>query len=123
LRQLLQAGASGYVLKRSAAAELIHAIRAVVAGGVYLDPAMAAQVVEGYVGEAAGGDAPELSDREEEVLRRIAIGLSNKEIAARLGVSVKTVETYKARSMQKLGLQSRVDIIRYALGRGWLRDQ
>jgi DNA-binding NarL/FixJ family response regulator len=124
LKQVLQAGASGYVLKRSAAEELIHAIRAVAAGGVYLDPALAGRVVEGYVGEpAAGGTAAvELSDREAEVLRLIAQGFANKEIAARLGVSIKTVETYKARSMQKLGLNSRVDIIRYALGRGWLQD-
>ena len=124
LKQVLQAGASGYVLKRSAAEELIHAIRAVAAGGVYLDPALAGRVVEGYVGEAAAGGtaAVELSDREAEVLRLIAQGFANKEIAARLGVSIKTVETYKARSMQKLGLNSRVDIIRYALGRGWLQD-
>ena len=124
LKQVLQAGASGYVLKRSAAEELIHAIRAVAAGGVYLDPALAGRVVEGYVGEAAAGGAAavELSDREAEVLRLIAQGFANKEIAARLGVSIKTVETYKARSMQKLGLNSRVDIIRYALGRGWLQD-
>ena len=94
------------------------------AGGVYLDPALAGRVVEGYVGEAAAGGtaAVELSDREAEVLRLIAQGFANKEIAARLGVSIKTVETYKARSMQKLGLNSRVDIIRYALGRGWLQD-
>jgi DNA-binding NarL/FixJ family response regulator len=122
LRQILQAGASGYVLKRSAAEELIHAIRALAHGGVYLDPAMAGRVVEGYVGEPAGGAEADLSEREAEVLRRIAVGLSNKEIAARLGVSVKTVETYKARSMQKLGLHSRVDIVRYALRRGWLRE-
>jgi DNA-binding NarL/FixJ family response regulator len=123
LRKLLAAGARGFVLKRSAAGELIHAIRAVVHGGVYLDPAMAGRVVEGYVAEATGDVTTELSDREEDVLRRIAQGLSNKEIAARLGVSVKTVETYKARSMQKLGLQSRVDIIRYAVGKGWLQDE
>jgi DNA-binding NarL/FixJ family response regulator len=122
LRQVLRAGAGGYVLKRSAAEELIHAIRIVAQGGVYLDPSLAGQVVEGYVGESAGGATAELSEREEEVLSRIALGLSNKEIAARLGVSVKTVETYKARSMLKLGLESRVDIIRYAMKRGWLRD-
>jgi DNA-binding NarL/FixJ family response regulator len=124
LKQVLQAGASGYVLKRSAAEELIHAIRAVAAGGVYLDPAMAGQVVGGFVGDAAPGgpSQAELSEREAEVLRLIAQGFANKEIAARLGVSIKTVETYKARSMQKLDLNSRVDIIRYALHRGWLTD-
>jgi DNA-binding NarL/FixJ family response regulator len=124
LKQVLQAGAHGYVLKRSAAEELIHAIRVVAAGGVYLDPALAGRVVEGFVGDPAAADAPpELSDREAEVLRLIALGFSNKEIAARLDLSVKTVETYKARSMQKLGLRGRVDIIRVALGRGWLREE
>jgi DNA-binding NarL/FixJ family response regulator len=123
LKQVLQAGSRGYVLKRSAADELIHAIRVVAAGGVYLDPTLAGRVVEGFVGEPAAGEtAPALSERENEVLRLIALGFANKEIAARLDVSVKTVETYKARSMQKLGLNSRVDIIRFALERGWLRD-
>ena len=123
LKQVLQAGAFGYVLKRSAAEELIHAIRVVAGGGVYLDPALAGRVVQGFVGEPAGGDAPPaLSEREAEVLRLIALGFSNKEIAARLDVSVKTVETYKARSMQKLGLHSRVDIMRVAVDRGWLHD-
>lgn len=123
LKQVLQAGAFGYVLKRSAAEELIHAIRVVAGGGVYLDPALAGRVVQGFVGEPAGGDSPPaLSEREAEVLRLIALGFSNKEIAARLDVSVKTVETYKSRSMQKLGLHSRVDIMRVAVDRGWLHD-
>src|SRR5947209_16545416 len=86
LRQLLAAGAAGYVLKRSAAEELIHAIRAVARGGVYIDPTLAGRVVEGYVGGPPAGPAADLSQREQEVLRRIAVGLSNKEIAARLGV-------------------------------------
>jgi DNA-binding NarL/FixJ family response regulator len=125
LKQILQAGASGYVLKRSAAEELIHAIRSVAAGGVYLDPALASRIVANLVGEGAdGGDAATglLSERETEVLRLISTGFTNKEIASRLGISVKTVETYKARSMQKLKLHSRVDIIRYAMSRGWLQD-
>jgi DNA-binding NarL/FixJ family response regulator len=123
LKQILAAGAYGYVLKRSAAEELIHAIRVVAGGGVYLDPALAGRVVQGFVGDAPGGDAPPaLSEREAEVLKLIALGFSNKEIAARLDVSVKTVETYKARSMQKLGLHSRVDIMRVAVDRGWLHD-
>ena len=102
LRLLLEAGASGYVLKRSAAEELIHAIRTVAAGGVYLDPLLAGKVVGSFVGPQAKKGVPEgsdLSDREAEVVRLIAAGFSNKEIASRLSLSVKTVETYKARSM------------------------
>lgn len=122
LRRLLEAGASGYVLKQSAASELIHAIRAVAAGGTYLDPALAGSVVGSFVGRANATDAPSggLSEREEEVVSLIAQGYSNKEIAARLKLSVKTVETYKARSLEKLGLRSRVDIVKYATHRGWL---
>jgi DNA-binding NarL/FixJ family response regulator len=125
LRLLLEAGASGYMLKRAAAEELIHAIRTVAAGGVYLDPALAGKVVGSFVRPPAGRGAPEsgdLSDREAEVVRLIAAGHSNKEIASRLGLSVKTVETYKARSMEKLGLDSRADLVRYAVQRGWLQN-
>lgn len=125
LRLLLEAGAAGYVLKRAAAEELIRAIRAVAAGGIYLDPALAGKVVGGFVRKpsskpAAGGS--ELSDRETEVVRLVAAGHSNKEIAGQLDLSVKTVETYKARSLEKLGLHSRADLVRYALQRGWLKD-
>jgi DNA-binding NarL/FixJ family response regulator len=125
LRLLLAAGASGYVLKRAAAEELIHAIRTVAAGGVYLDPALAGKVVGSFVRAPAGKSVPEggdLSDREAEVVRLIAVGHSNKEIGSRLCLSVKTVETYKARSMEKLGLDSRADLVRYALQRGWLQN-
>ncbi|MEX2121756.1 MAG: response regulator transcription factor [Pirellulales bacterium] len=125
LRLLLEAGASGYVLKRAAAEELIHAIRTVAAGGVYLDPALAGKVVGSFVRAPVGKSVPKgggLSDREAEVVRLIAAGYSNKEIANRLSLSVKTVETYKARSMEKLGLDSRADLVRYALQRGWLQN-
>jgi DNA-binding NarL/FixJ family response regulator len=125
LRLLLEAGASGYVLKRAAAEELIHAIRMVAAGGVYLDPALAGKVVGSFVRAPAGKSVPaggDLSDREAEVVRLIATGHSNKEIASRLCLSVKTVETYKARSMEKLGLDSRAGLVRYALQRGWLQN-
>jgi DNA-binding NarL/FixJ family response regulator len=125
LRLLLEAGASGYVLKRAAAEELIHAIRTVAAGGVYLDPALAGKVVGSFVRAPAGKrvlEGGDLSDREVEVVRLIAAGHSNKEIASRLSLSVKTVETYKARSMEKLGLDSRADLVRYALQRGWLQN-
>jgi DNA-binding NarL/FixJ family response regulator len=124
LHQLLEAGASGYVLKRAGATELIHAIRTVAAGGVYLDPSLAGQVVRSFVRRPSGkgvADGGELSDREVEVLRLVAAGYSTKEIAGQLALSPKTVETYKARSMEKLGLQSRAEVVRYALQRGWLQ--
>lgn len=125
LRQLLEAGASGYVLKKAAAEELVKAIRVVAAGGVYLDPTMAGKVVSGYVGKKKlrgalqGG---ELSEREEEVLRLVAWGYTNKEIAAYLTISVKTVETHKANLMEKLDLKSRSEVVRYALRRSWLNE-
>lgn len=125
IRQLLAAGAVGYVLKRAAAADLIHAIRAVAAGGVYLDPTMAGKVVGGFVRQPLTGvsaAAGVLSEREGDVARQMAAGHSNKEIAARLELSVKTVETYRARAMEKLGLHSRADLVRYAVQEGWLQD-
>ncbi len=124
IRQLLAAGAAGYVLKRAAAEELIHAIRVVAGGGIYLDPTMAGKVVGGFVRRATGADSQlaVLSERETEVGRLTAAGYSNKEVAARLDLSVKTVETYRARAMEKLGLQSRADLVRYAVQQGWLQD-
>ena len=125
LTQLLRAGASGYVLKRAAAAELVRAVRTVAAGGTYIDPSIAGTLVEGYLDAAEAAKQPPheaLSDREREVLVRIARGFSNKEIAAALGLSVKTVETYKARVGEKLGLRTRVDIVRYAARQGWLGE-
>ncbi len=126
LRQLLEQGVGGYLLKRSAADELPRAIRAVAAGGTYLDPAIAGKVVGGLARGAThgqGGQAAELSERESDVLRLVAGGHSNKAISSRLGISVKTVETYKARAMEKLGFRSRVDVVRYAADQGWLRQQ
>ena len=125
LTQLLRAGASGYVLKRAAPAELVRAIRTVAQGGTYIDPALAGTVVEGYLDaeKSASREGEDLlSDRERQVLISIARGFSNKEIAGNLGLSVKTVETYKARVAEKLGLHSRVEIVRYASRRGWLTD-
>ena len=124
IRQLLAAGATGYVLKRSAPEGLIQAIRSVAAGGVYLDPSMAGKVIGGFV-RAPANDGPsngELSEREADVARQTAAGYSNKEIAARLELSIKTVETYRARAMEKLGLQSRAGLVRYAVQQGWLQD-
>ena len=125
LRGLLKAGATGYVLKRAVTEELVHAVRTVAAGGSYLDPTLTGRVISSYVnqglrdGKAEGG---ELSEREEEVLRLVAWGYSNKDIAAKLQISVKTVETYKVRLMEKLDLRSRTDIVRYALLRGLLQE-
>lgn len=124
MRQLLQAGAAGYVLKRAAPSELVQAIRAVAEGGTYVDPALelvgsGADDIGGPVSAPDTGGA-ELSERETEVVRFIALGYSNKEIAARLKLSVKTVETYKTRSMEKLGVRTRVEIVQYAARRGWL---
>jgi DNA-binding NarL/FixJ family response regulator len=124
LRQLVEAGVSGYLLKRSAADELIRAMHAVMAGGIYLDPAIAAKAMLRPTrgAQPKSGEAAELSERESDVLRLVAGGHSNKEISARLGISVKTVETYKARAMDKLGFRSRVDVVRYAAEQGWLRS-
>ena len=124
IRQLLTAGASGYALKRAAPEELIRAIQVVAAGGMYLDPTVAVKVVGGFVKPAPKGAAKtgELSEREAEVAKLTAAGHGNKEIAARLDLSVKTVETYRARSMEKLGLKSRAELVRYAFQQGWLQD-
>jgi len=125
LQQLFRAGASGYVLKQSAATELIRAIHAVAEGGNYLDPAITGKVISGYANKPTipqTGAHDELSEREAEILRLIAWGYSNKEIAARLDLSVKTVEAHKANTMKKLGLTSRIGIVRYALLQGWLQD-
>lgn len=122
LTRLLRAGASGYVLKRAAADELVRAIRTVAVGGTYVDPVLAGSLLRSAAGPPTPGPGQvlPLSEREEEVLRRIAWGESNKQIAARLGISTKTVETYKARIAAKLGLRSRTEMVRYALQRGWL---
>lgn len=123
-RELLEAGALGYMLKRAAAEELIQAIRTVAAGGVHVDPRVSDKLVGALFSQSEGntGFAEKLSDRELAVLRLIAQGYSNKEIAAKLELSVKTIETYKARSMEKLQLRSRVDIVRHANQHGWLRE-
>lgn len=123
LARLLQAGAAGYVLKRAAANELVRAIEVVAGGGTYVDPVLAGSVLRGASGGPAASAASVLSEREAEVLRRIAWGESNKEIAGRLEISVKTVETYKARIADKLGLRSRTEIVRFALQQGWLSEE
>jgi DNA-binding NarL/FixJ family response regulator len=122
LRQLLANGVAGYLLKRSAADELIRALLAIAGGGLYLDPAIAGLAVSlnatPQSQEVTVG--VDLSPREEDVIRLTASGHSNKSVAAALGVGVKSIETYKARAMEKLGLRTRVDLVRYAVSQGWL---
>lgn len=122
LRELLQLGVSGYVLKRSAGEELVRAVHAVAAGGVYIDPAVAHKLlnVSAQKVDVAKSETIELSEREAEVLRLTAVGHSHKAIANELRVSVKSVETYKSRGMTKLGFESRVELVRYAVSQGWL---
>ena len=124
VQRLLTAGASGYVLKQSAANELVRAIRRVVAGQKYLDPAITDQAIGNVTAgrhraTSAGG---RLTRREEDVLRFVALGYLAKEIAGRLGISIKTVETHKAKAMVKLGLKNRIDIGRYGMLQGWLQE-
>ena len=123
LQELLRAGVSGYVLKQSAPTELLQAIRAAAGGGQYLDSALTARVTAGFLGKQGRRETQPgvtVSERESEVLRLIASGHSNKEIASRLSLSVKTVEAHKANAMRKLGLTGRIDIVKYALLQGWL---
>jgi len=125
VQELLAAGAAGYVLKESASTELLHAIRSVAAGKQYLDSSLAARVAGAYVArhsKHASALKPAVSNRESDVLRLLAWGYSNKEIAAKLEVSVKTIEVHKANAMRKLKLRGRIDIVRFALLQGWLQD-
>jgi DNA-binding NarL/FixJ family response regulator len=125
LQQLIKAGANGYVLKQSAPAELVNAIRVVGGGKSYLDPALTEKVMGGYLRQEtalSNSQKVEISARESEVLRLIAWGHSNKEIATRLDLSVKTIEAHKANAMSKLGISSRIDIVRYAILQNWLQD-
>jgi DNA-binding NarL/FixJ family response regulator len=124
VQELLAAGALGYVLKQSSSQELLRAIRAAAGGHQYLDVALGTRVSPGMVrhprAEPARGG---VSAREAEVLRMMALGHSNKDIAAALKVAVKTVEVHKANAMRKLELHGRIDVVRYALLQGWLKDQ
>jgi two-component system, NarL family, response regulator NreC len=125
LQELFQAGVSGYVLKQSSPSELIRAIRTIAKGDNYLDPAVAGKVFAGF-GERrklrGEKNSTTMSAREEEVLHDIALGYSNREIAEKMDISLKTVESHKASSMEKLNLSSRRDIVRYAILRGWMKD-
>lgn len=122
LRQMLRAGASGYVVKRAADVELTTAIRAVHRGEIFIYPSVARGVVEDYLdGQTpARGGSDELTDREREVLALIAQGYTNREAADRLSISVKTIETHRAHVMEKLGIRSRAGLTRYAMQKGLL---
>jgi len=121
LRQVLKAGGAGYVLKRAADTELIYAIRTVAKGDMYVYPSLTRVLVEGLVKEQPLEDEARgetLSRREIEVLRLIALGYTNHQIAEKLVLSVKTVETHKSRIMDKLGMRRRSELVRYAISRG-----
>lgn len=124
LQQLLQAGSSGYVLKQSNPDELVRAIHAVANGQIYLDPAVMGTVVKKLGRHVPRGMPPgkKLSGREDEVLHLIAQGYLSKEVAARLRISIKTVEAHKANGMEKMGMKNRIDLVRYAMLQGWLQD-
>jgi two-component system response regulator NreC len=127
VQQALDAGAAGYVLKRAADSELLAAIRAVQRGEAFLYPSVAKVLIDDYLRIKKGGEtiaaeeADALTAREREVLTLIAQGYSNHEIAEQLTVSVKTIETHKARIQEKLGLRTRAELVRYAMQKGMLK--
>jgi two-component system response regulator NreC len=125
LRQALKHGASGYVLKKAADAELLSAMRAVLRGEVYVHPSMTRILLEDILPDAHNMDGEisweSLSDREREVLRMVALGHTSAEIAGQLNLSAKTVETYRARGMEKLGLRTRAALVRFALQKGMIK--
>jgi DNA-binding NarL/FixJ family response regulator len=118
VQQLLAAGAAAYVLKQSSSGELLNAIRAAAAGRTYLDASLQAPIPR----TARPAAAPMITERETAVLRLTAVGHSNKQIAASLGIAVKTVEVHKSNAMRKLNLTGRTDVVRYAALQGWLQD-
>lgn len=123
VRRLLKAGVSGFVLKKSAGSELANAIRAVHRGGLVLDPEVARAAVE-QAGPATPGDADpyeSLTDREKQVLKLVAEGRSNKEVAELLGISVKTAMSHREHVMEKLGLHNRTELVRFAIKKGVIR--
>lgn len=120
--QLLRAGASGYVLKRAAAQDLVQAVRAAARGEAFLYPSVARKVVEDYLRRVGVGEERErydgLTGREKEILTLIAEGLANQEIAQKLYISIKTVQTHRAHILEKLGLHDRTELVRYAIRKG-----
>ncbi len=125
LRQALQNGAAGYVLKKAADVDLLSAVRAVLRGEVYVQPSMTRVLLEGIL-PAPQDAVPDLwetlSEREQEVLRQVALGYTSAEIANQLNLSAKTIETYRARGMEKLGLRNRAALVRFVLQRGLILE-
>lgn len=122
VREAFGAGAHGYVLKEAADAEVVAAVREVAAGRRYVHPALGARMVSADAAAQAAADADPLSEREREVLRLLALGHTNQEIAKQLFISVRTAESHRARIMQKLRLSTRAELVRYALEHGHLED-
>jgi two-component system response regulator NreC len=122
VREAFAAGATGYLLKEGADAELVQAVREVAGGGRYVHPALGARLAQAEVEAARRAEEDPLSDREREVLRLLALGHTNQEIAKTLFISVRTAETHRAHIMQKLGLGTRAELVRYALANGLLED-
>jgi len=123
LREAFAVGASGYVLKEAADSEVVTAIREVAAGGRYVHPELGARLIAAEAEAARQAEEDPLSEREREVLRLLALGYTNQEIAKRLFISVRTAETHRAHVMQKLRLQSRAELVRYAISHGLLEEQ
>src|SRR5881398_43843 len=122
VREAFAAGASGYVLKEAADEEVVAAVREIANGGRYVHPALGARMVTAEAEARAAAEADPLSEREREVLRLLALGHTNQEIAKMLYISVRTAETHRAHIMQKLHLASRADLVRYALANGLLSE-
>jgi two-component system response regulator NreC len=120
VREAFGAGASGYVLKEAADNEVVAAVREVASGGRYVHPELGARLVAAETEERRRAEEDPLSERESEVLRLLALGHTNQEIAKKLFISVRTAETHRAHIMQKLRLSSRAELVRYALERGLL---
>jgi two-component system, NarL family, response regulator NreC len=123
VREAFAAGASGYVLKEAADEEVVSAVREVAAGGNYVHPALGARMVAAEAKERADAEADPLSEREREVLRLLALGHTNQEIAQQLYISVRTAESHRAHIMQKLRLTTRAELVRYALTHGLLDEE
>src|SRR5207248_10924256 len=122
VREAFAAGASGYVLKEAADAEVVAAVREVARGGRYVHPELGARLVAAEADAARRAEEDPLSEREREVLRLLALGHTNQEIAKQLYISVRTAETHRAHIMQKLRLQSRAELVRYAIAQGFLEE-
>jgi two-component system response regulator NreC len=123
VREAFGAGASGYVLKEAADTEVVAAIREVASGRRYVNPELGARLVAADAEAARLAEEDPLSDREREVLRLLALGHTNQEIAKMLYISVRTAETHRSHIMQKLRLQTRADLVGYALDRGFLEAE